>query len=183
MTKFKYTREQEKGKGCRVALFVILGIISLCILSWTISIVSDWDTFKDFAQNVYQFAFVGNVEAFKKNRKESAAIASLKDRLESEYPCDKIYIYLLPTISEEKPSDYVFAVSIELINPDFLGNRNPSDVLDTVQSIGEEVHGNFNNIDDYESIFIKVTKKTNLIISRTEVSSTYGFRVNDLSNE
>jgi hypothetical protein len=183
MTKYKYTRKREKGKGCRVVLFIFLGIISLCVLSWTISFVFDWDTFKAFTQNVYQFVLVGNVEAFKKNREESDQIDTLKDHLESEYPGDKIYAYLVPTISEEEPSDYVYAIYIVLINPDFLGDRNPSDVIDTVQLIAEDVHGNFDNIDEYESIFIKVTKKTNLIISRTEVSSTYGFRVNDLGND
>ena len=183
MTKYKYTRKQEKGKGCRVVLFVILGIVSLCILSWTFSIVSDWDNFKVFAQNVYKFAVVGNVEAFQKNRKESEAIESLKELLDSEYPSDSSFIYLLPTVSEAIGNDYVYAISIELINPDFLGSRDTSDVLDTVTSIAEDVKGNFIDIDDYESIFIKVTKKTNLIISRKEVSSTYGFRVNDLGND
>jgi hypothetical protein len=183
MTKYKYTRKIEKGKGCKTILFVILGIISLCMLSGIISIASDWEVFKEFGQDVYHFFYLGNKEALQRKKEESLAIGSLESYLDSEFPSERIFINIWPIVSNDRNAELAYVISVELINPDFVAGLSTTDVLDSAEAVAEAVYNQYPNIDEYESISIKITKRTNLLNSITESSSNYWFEVYELGSE
>ena len=182
MSKFKYTRK-KKGKGCRTILIISISIVSLCFLSWLIPIVSDWNVFKDFLSESYQFLIVEMRSANQKKKEESAELDSLQSTIQNEFPSEDIFITIGSTFSENAERDYVYVISIELINPDFLGNHKPSDFYETTETIAKAIYTQYPHIDDYEIISIMITKKSNTGIIRTEASSTSNFRVDELEIE
>ena len=69
-------KSKNKNLGCRIFLFIVIGVVSLCGLIIGIAIVSDWDTFRYYG---------GNEQVKNKTETESADLQLLVNHIQSKF--------------------------------------------------------------------------------------------------
>ena len=160
--------------GCRIFLFIVIGVVSLCSLIFGIAIVSDWDTFRYYG---------GNEKVRIKTETESADLQLLANHIQSRFPSESIQISVKPWISSDGDPAKAFYLWVHLKNPQFLISQYSSEISDTAHDIAVTIYNEYPHIDTYDSIHIGITEIDDSVIIVSTESSTYSFLISDLKNQ
>ena len=167
-------KSKNKNLGCRIFLFIVIGVVSLCGLIIGIAIVSDWDTFRYYG---------GNEQVKNKTETESADLQLLVNHIQSKFPSERIHISVEPWISSDEDMANAFYLWVELTNPQFLEGQYTSEISDTAHDIAVSIYNEYRHIDTCDSIYIGITEIDDSVIIVSTESSTYGFPISDLENQ
>ena len=157
-----------------IALLLIIGSILLILINWnTIGHLLD-EVHKSFKKEYIDAKILEEEESFE--------LEELEKHLSTIYPCDRINFWFTPVKAQNEDGSRAHFLEIEIINPIFLGDRDPSLFGAIANEIALEIYKSYPNIEKYPGFVIEITKYQFLIITSKRDSATYAYLISELES-
>jgi hypothetical protein len=148
-----------------------------------ILVALNWTSVFDIIDGIFQYVSADFKEARIIKSNSSYDLKLLEEYLLKEYPTDKIAISFVPVMAMNEDGSQAHFMEIELKNPSFLNNRDPSLFKATANEIASETYNVYSDINSFPGIAIKITKTRCFIIACKKITSGFSFLMDDFSNE